>query len=102
MYLLGIQLPKKTCKDRCKVLLAKMCFNIPEQPKNASKLYYIEEVTNCLKITCSEYVSETTFQSIDEYMAKFKCRISLKQYLPMKAIKHGIKIKILLLRMCII
>ncbi|KAJ4430236.1 hypothetical protein ANN_22448, partial [Periplaneta americana] len=35
---------------------------------------------------------DSPFQSIDESMTKFKGRSSLKQYLPMKPIKRGIKI----------
>lgn len=83
---------KAISRDRCKLLLSKMYFNNPEKPTDSGKLYYIEEVVNCLKHTFSKYRSDSTFQSIDESMAKFKGRSSLKQYLPMKPIKRGIKI----------
>lgn len=83
---------KGISRDRYKLLSSKMYFNIPEKPENAHKLYYIEEVINCFKNTFPKYRSEATFQSIDESMAKFKGRSSLKQFVPMKPIKRGIKL----------
>ena len=47
---------------------------------------------NCFKHTFPIAMSEIIFQSIDESMVKFKDRSSLKQYLPLKPIKRGIKI----------
>lgn len=79
-------------RDRCQLLLSKLYFNNPEKPDNASKLYYIEEIINCFKKTFPAARSESSFQSIDETMTKFKGRSSLKQYLPMKPIKRGIKL----------
>ncbi|KAG8258922.1 hypothetical protein J6590_108260 [Homalodisca vitripennis] len=69
-----------------------MYFNLPEQPENASKTYYIDEMISCLKFTFRKARSEASYQSIDESMAKFKGRSSLKQYLPLKPIKRGIKL----------
>lgn len=47
---------------------------------------------NCLKKTFINGRSESIHQSIDESMTKFKGRSVLKQYLPLKPIKRGIKI----------
>ncbi|XP_050313146.1 piggyBac transposable element-derived protein 4-like [Anthonomus grandis grandis] len=69
-----------------------MYYNNPSHPENSGKLYYIEEVMSCLKHTFSKARSESTFQSIDESMVKFKGRSALKQYLPLKPIKRGIKV----------
>ncbi|KAF2886074.1 hypothetical protein ILUMI_20100 [Ignelater luminosus] len=83
---------KAISRHHCKLLLAKMYFNSPEKPENCSKQFYIEEVVNCLKLTFQKFLSEAAFQSIDESMAKFKGRSSMKQYLSLKPIKRGIKI----------
>lgn len=44
------------------------------------------------KVYLTKIRSESTFQSIDESMVKFKGRSVMKQYLPLKPIKRGIKI----------
>lgn len=79
-------------RNRFQLLSSKMYFNSPEKPKDAHKLYYIQEVVSCLKYTFSKARSESAFQSIDEAMAKFKGRSVLKQYLPLKPTKRGIKL----------
>lgn len=83
---------KAMSQTRFQTLMSKLYFNFPEKPEAASKLYYIEEVTNCLKYTFVKTRTDSLRQSIDESMAKFKGRSSLKQYLPMKPTKRGIKI----------
>lgn len=83
---------KAMSRDRCKLLLFKIYFNEPVKPTNADKLYYIEDVVNCLKTTFRKFRTEATFQSIDESMAKFKGRSALKQYLTMKPVKRGKKV----------
>lgn len=79
-------------RDRCQLLLSKLYFNNPEKPEDASKVYYIEEVLSCLKKTFLSARSDSTYQSIDETMTKFKGRTSMKQYVPLKPIKRGIKL----------
>lgn len=69
-----------------------MYYNHPEKPEGASKIYYLEEVVSCLKKTFSSSRTDSTFQAIDESMVKFKGRSSLKQHMPLKPIKRGIKI----------
>lgn len=83
---------KSISRNRFQILLSKMYFNDPAKPDDASKLYYVEELVNCFKHTFPKAMSESTFHSIDESMVKFKGRSSLKQYLPLKPIKRGIKI----------
>lgn len=78
-------------RDRFLLLISKLYFADPKKPSNSSKTYYIEDVVNCLKKTFQMARSDSTFQSIDESMTKFKGRSSLKQYLPMKPVKRGIK-----------
>lgn len=79
-------------RDRCQLLLSKLYFNDPRKPENATKTYYMDEVISCLKKTFSSTRTDSTYQSIDESMAKFKGRSSLKQYMPLKPIKRGVKI----------
>ena len=82
---------KALSRERCTLLLSKMYYNIPEKPVGASKIYYLEEVVNCFKKTFPSMRSESPYQAVDESMAKFKGRSSLKQYMPLKPIKRGIK-----------
>ena len=66
--------------------------NKPEKPSSAGKLHYIEELIGCLKHTFQRCRQDSSFQSVDESMTKFKSRSTLKQYLPMKPVKRGIKL----------
>lgn len=79
-------------RDRFKLLMSKLYFNLPEKPQNCSKIYYIEELLECFKHSFQKARTNAVFQSIDESMAKFKGRSSLKQYLPLKPVKRGIKL----------
>ena len=72
--------------------MSKLYCNHPEKPDSATKLYYVEELVNCMKQTFSNSMSESSHQSIDESMVKFKERSALKQYLPLKPIKRVIKV----------
>jgi len=47
---------------------------------------------NCMKQIFSNAMSESSYQSIDESMVKFKGRSVLKQYLPLQPIKRGVKV----------
>lgn len=79
-------------RDRFMLLMGKLYFNNPEKPPGASKIYQIEEILSCMKHTFLKTRSDSMFQSIDEAMTKFKGRSSLKQYMPLKPIKRGIKL----------
>ncbi|KAF2366344.1 PiggyBac transposable element-derived protein [Trinorchestia longiramus] len=85
------QIKTAISRDRFEILFSKLYFTNPEKPENASNIYYIEEVLSCLKHTFMACRSESSFQSIDESMTKFKGRSSLRQYMPMKPVKRGIK-----------
>lgn len=79
-------------RDRCMLLFSKLYCNEPEKPDSVSKLYYVEEITSCLKTTFQKCRADSAVQSIDESMTKFKGRTVLKQYMPLKPVKRGIKI----------
>ncbi|GFU24638.1 piggyBac transposable element-derived protein 4 [Nephila pilipes] len=72
----NVTIKNATSRDRCKTLLLKLYF---AEPENASKTYYTYEVVSCLKQTFKQFRSESSHKSIDESMAKFKGRSSLKQ-----------------------
>ena len=76
-------------RDRFKLLLSKLYMNKPEKPSSAGKLNYMEELIGCLKHTFQRSRQDSSFQSIDESMTKFKGRSTLKQYLSMKPVKRG-------------
>lgn len=79
-------------RDRFQILFSKLYFNEPKKPEGASKTYYMDEIMACLKNKFLTSRSDSTYQSIDESMTKFKGRSSLKQYMPMKPVKRGIKL----------
>lgn len=78
-------------RNRFMLLHSKLYFNHPSKPKEASKTYYTSELVNCLIYTFNRYRSESTHQSIDEFMVKFKGRTSMKQYVPIKPVRKGMK-----------
>jgi hypothetical protein len=70
--------------------------NNEEQPEADSpdfdKLYKIRPLLDHLSRKYSELFAPSRFLSIDESMAAFKGRSTLKQYMPLKPIKRGFKI----------
>jgi hypothetical protein len=66
--------------------------NEPEKAQSAGKLYYVEEMVSCLKTTFQRRRQDRSLQSIGESMTKSKWRTSIKQYLPMKPVKRGVKL----------
>ncbi|XP_055909332.1 piggyBac transposable element-derived protein 4-like [Eupeodes corollae] len=78
-------------RDRFVMLISKMYFAPPEKPDGAEKTYYIGDIVECLKHRFLRARQDSPFQSIDESMTKFKGRSSLKQYMPLKPTKRGIK-----------
>ena len=77
-------------RDRALFILSKLYFAEPDGVKT-SKTYYIDQVVDCINYTSMKYREDSSFQSIDESMTKFKGRSSLKQYMPLKPVKRGIK-----------
>lgn len=76
------------------ITFSKLYFNEPQKSQDSSKTYYIDEVISCWKKTFTNTRSDSTYQSIDESMEKFKGRSAIKQYMPLKPIKRGIKHKV--------
>nr|CAI5853271.1 unnamed protein product [Callosobruchus analis] len=66
-----------------------MYFNKPAKLQHTPKIYYVEEVMSCPKHTFQNARSDSSFQSIDESMTKFKGRSSLKEFLPLEPVKTG-------------
>lgn len=79
-------------RDRFLLLASKLYFAFPQKSNDASKTYYIDNLVDCLKYTFQKCRTDSTYQSIDESMTKFKGRSSLKQYMPLKPTKRGIKL----------
>lgn len=78
-------------RDRYLFLSSKLYCAPPDKPANASKTYYLDDIIECLKARFQDAREDSPFQSIDESMTKFKGRSSLKQYMPLKPTKRGIK-----------
>lgn len=79
-------------RNRCTFIMSKIYLNQPIKPPDCTKEYYAEELISCLKFTFQKYRSDSSRQSIDESMVKFKGRSALKQYLPMKPVKRSVKL----------
>ncbi|KAG4071192.1 hypothetical protein HA402_001182 [Bradysia odoriphaga] len=78
-------------RDRFMLLHSKLYCNTPTKPTEAKKTYYMTAVVECLKKTFNQYRSEAVYQSIDETMVKCKARTTMKQRMPQKPEKNGIK-----------
>jgi len=70
--------------------------NNSQMPKrgtlNFDPLYKVRPIVTHLNLAFKQVFNPSRFLSIDESMAKFKGRSSLKQYMPMKPIKRGFKV----------
>ncbi|XP_054729305.1 piggyBac transposable element-derived protein 4-like [Anastrepha obliqua] len=78
-------------RDHFEQIMSKLYFAPVDKPADAGKTYYIDDFMNCLKTTFKACRDDDSFQSIDEQMTKFKGPSSLKQYMPLKPVKRGIK-----------
>lgn len=65
---------------------------LARENENYDKLFKIRPLIESLKINFQIHYNPHCEQSIDEAMVKYKGRTSLKQYMPLKPIKRGIKI----------
>lgn len=84
---------KAMSRDRFLHVMSKLYFSsLSYQPDPKPKTYFIDDLVNCLKSTFQKCRSDSPFQSIDESMTKFLGRSTLKQYMPLKPVKRGIKL----------
>jgi len=88
----NISIQNAIARDRFKMISSKLYFASPKKPAEYCKTYYIDDVVQCLKGTFQKCRQDSSFQSIDESMTKFKGRSTLKQYMPLKPVKRGIKL----------
>ena len=79
-------------RDRFGFITSKMYFATPEKPSNSSLTYYLDDLVRCLKANFQKCRQDSSYQSIGESMTNFKGRSTLKQYMPFKLVKRGIKI----------
>lgn len=77
-------------RDSCLFVLSKLYFAKPDAVEK-SKTYYIQNMVDCLKHTFQECREDSVVQSLDESMTKFTGRTCLKQFMPLKPVKRGIK-----------
>lgn len=64
----------------------------PRGAPNYDKLFKIRPLLDALNRACQKLAKNTTSQSIDESMIRFKGVSSLKQFMPLKPIKRGYKV----------
>ena len=79
-------------RNRFQKIFSKLYFSDPNKPQDATKTYFLDKILTCLKSNFINTRSDSTYQSIDKSMTKFKGRSSLKQYMLLKPIKRGIKL----------
>ena len=68
---------------------------IPRGQTGHDRLGKIRPILTYVTKKCNEVYSPSKEVTVDEAMIKFQGRCSLKQYLPMKPIKRGIKVWVL-------
>lgn len=66
--------------------------NPPTGQPGHDLLHHIRPVHDIILHQCLSNYNPNRDQSVDEAMVKFRGRLSFKQYLPLKPIKHGIKV----------
>ena len=66
-------------RNRFQKFFSKLYFSNPNKHQDATKTYYLDKILTCLKSNFINARSDSTYQSIDESMTKFKGRSSLKQ-----------------------
>nr|XP_039273323.1 uncharacterized protein LOC120347427 [Styela clava] len=79
--------------DTIKLIMLKLYVAKPDKPQQESKLYNVEDLLSCLKSIIMKQRQNCPFQNIDDSMTKFNGRYTSKQYLPMKAVKRGMKLE---------
>lgn len=79
-------------RDRFCFLHSRLYMESPAKPPNASKTYYLEKIVQDLLKNFRESYGDSAHQSIDEAMVAFKGRSAMKQYMPAKPTKRGIKL----------
>ena len=82
----NISIQNARARYRFKMISLKLYFSSPKKTAEYCKTYYIDNVVQRLK------GKNSSFKSIDESMTKFKGRSTLKQYMPLKPVKRGIKL----------
>ena len=64
----------------------------PDSTRPVDRLWKVRPVISAVVAACRANYRPHREQAIDEAMVAFKGRSSMKQYLPMKPVKHGVKV----------
>ena len=78
-------------RTRFQSILQNLHFSNTENDDKTDKSNKIRPVIKHLNKVFAESLSNRPFQSVDKHMCKFKCRLSIKQYIKNKPIKWGFK-----------
>ena len=65
---------------------------LPREDVNYDKLFKVRPLLDRVVECCQTELRPERDLSVDEAMIKFKGRLGMKQYMPMKPIKRGIKV----------
>ena len=79
-------------RDRFCFIHSRLYLESPQKPADCSKTYYLNHLVKELLSNFRSAYTDSSHQSIDEAMVAFKGRSSLKQYMPAKPVKRGIKL----------
>lgn len=79
---------KYISRNRFQLLASKLYFAEPQKPNDATKTFYIDEMVDCMKAAFQCSQQDSPRQAINEGI-----RSSLKQYMPLKPVKRGIKLR---------
>ena len=74
-------------RTRSQSMLQNLHFSNKDNDDKTDKSYKIRPVIEHLNKLFAESLSNSLFQSVDDYMCKFKGRSSMKQYIKNKPIK---------------
>ena len=79
--------------------MSRNCFHVnnnanqvPREDPAYDKVFKVRPVINCMVQCCQTELVPERDLTVDEAMVKYNGRLSMKQFMPMKPVKHGIKV----------
>ena len=79
-------------RDRFSEIKSKIKYSKPSDKNNADKAWKVRGILNLLKKNIQQFGFFSTALSVDEMMVRFFGRTCLKQYLPCKPDRYGLKL----------
>ena len=77
-------------RDRCKNILAYLCFADDEIPKRTERLWKVRKIMNMIRNRYAAFLKHFQKVVIGESLVVFRGRLAFRQYIPSKRHRFGI------------